>query len=45
MRNWTMAKHFLLGVLLLTILPLIMRAEPILTPFALDRSAPAAMHP
>lgn len=44
MRNWTMAKHFLLGALLLTILPLIMRAEPILTPFALDRGAPATVH-
>jgi hypothetical protein len=38
MRNWTTARHFLLGALLLLILPLVMRAQPIRTPYALDHS-------
>jgi hypothetical protein len=38
MKDWTTARHFLLGALLLLILPLVMRAQPILTPYALDHS-------
>jgi hypothetical protein len=44
MKNWTTVRHFILGALLLLILPLIMRAQPILTPFALDRSPTAIAH-
>jgi hypothetical protein len=44
MKDWTTAGHFVLGALLLLILPLIMRTQPILTPFALDRIPPAIAH-
>ena len=37
MRGWSITLHFLLGALLLAILPLIMRAQEIRTPYALDR--------
>jgi hypothetical protein len=38
MKDWTIAKHALIGALLLLILPLSMRAQPWLTPFVLDMS-------
>lgn len=44
MKDWTTASHFILGALLLLILPLIMRTQPILTPYALDRSPAAIAH-
>lgn len=40
MRDWTTTIQFVLGALLLAILPLIARAQPILTAYNLDRSAP-----
>jgi hypothetical protein len=38
MKDWTLAKHALIGALLLLILPLSTRAQPWLTPFVLDLS-------
>lgn len=45
MKNWSATMHFLLGMLLLAILPLLMRAQPMRTPYALDRIQPAAVRP
>lgn len=48
MKDWTIVSHFIIGalllLLLLLVLPLIVRAQPILTPYALDRMPAPITH-
>lgn len=44
MKDWTIVSHFIIGALLLLVLPLIVRAQPILTPYALDRMPAPITH-